>query len=90
MNVGELKDLLSQFPDNIPVLLSSDSEGNSYSPLSDGAEHLYDPRSRYYIEQVYMTNAELDEILASDNKYGYSEEDRAPEGSISAVVLWPN
>lgn len=89
MNVGELKDLLNQFTDDTPVLLSSDGEGNSYSPLYQGGEHLYDPDFRYYIDHVYMTNEELDEILAGTNKYGYCEDDRAPEGSVSALVLWP-
>jgi hypothetical protein len=92
MNVGELKDLLNQFTDDTPVILSSDEEGNNFSPLYGGEEHLYDPdatHSPYYIEQVYMTNEELDEILAGPNKSHYSEEDRAPEGSISALVLWP-
>lgn len=90
MNVGELKDLLNQFTDDTPVILSSDGEGNSFSPLYEGGEHLYDPNSRYYIEEVYITNEELDEILAGPNKSGYSEEDRAPEGSVPALVLWPS
>lgn len=90
MNVGELKDLLNQFTDDTPVILSSDGEGNSFSPLYEGGEYLYDPKYRYYIEQIYPTNEALNEILAGPNKNHYCEEDRAPEGSVLALVLWPS
>jgi hypothetical protein len=32
--VGELREKLKQFPDDTPVIMSSDAEGNSYSPLA--------------------------------------------------------
>lgn len=87
MTVGELKNLLAQFNDDAPVILSIDGEGNGYSFLSDGAEYLYDPSDRRYIEQVWMTHEELDVEITKEN--GYTEEDRALEGAVSAVVLWP-
>lgn len=91
MNVGELVKLLAQFSDDTPVILSADSEGNSYSPLADGDECLYEayePHS-WYMERIYLTHAQLDEYLNSDNTHGYTEEDRAPEDAILALVLWP-
>ncbi|MFT6480758.1 MAG: hypothetical protein ACJAZY_003224 [Spirosomataceae bacterium] len=36
MTVKELKELLQTLPDNMEVILQSDAEGNSYSPLSGG------------------------------------------------------
>lgn len=33
MNVKELKNILRNVPDDIEVILSSDAEGNSYSPV---------------------------------------------------------
>jgi hypothetical protein len=32
--VGQLKEKLAQFPDDTPIVMSSDAEGNSHSPLS--------------------------------------------------------
>lgn len=92
MNVGELIGFLSQYSKNTPVLLSSDEEGNSYAFLSDVEEMMYKPDatySPYYIEQIYMTHERLDAVLAENQSLGYTEEDRAPEGAITAIVLWP-
>lgn len=94
MTVGELRKFLKQFPQDIPVILSRDPEGNGYSMLADGGLSLYDSEERpYYIEQIYLTHEELDAEIAKDKannkQWGYSEEDRAPEGAVPAVVLWP-
>lgn len=88
MTVGELIQALREFPSDLPVLLSADEEGNSFSTLSDVDDCLYDPNTPYYIDQIYITHADLDLALVNDKGY-YTEEDRAPEGSIPAVVLWP-
>jgi hypothetical protein len=39
--VGELIDWLATQPRDRPVILSSDAEGNSYSPLADAEEAMY-------------------------------------------------
>lgn len=87
MNVGELIERLSAYPKNTPILLSTDEEGNGFNLLSNVEEHLYDP-SEYYTDQIYPTHQQLDELIAV-NKYGYTEEDRAPENSVPVLVLWP-
>lgn len=33
LTVGDLKQLLDTLPDELPVVISSDAEGNSFSPL---------------------------------------------------------
>lgn len=90
MTVGELREFLEQFPQDIPVIMSSDGEGNSYSMMAGGGISLYDPEDKpYYIEQIYLTHEELDEEIAKDKAWGYTEEDRAPEGAVPALVIWP-
>ena len=39
--VGDLRKLLEILPDDMPVVLSSDAEGNGYSPLSITERALY-------------------------------------------------
>jgi hypothetical protein len=80
MTVGELIEKLSQYPDDMPVILSIDEEGNGFNPIYVVEESMW--FSSWGEEQIYP----LDKYIGFD---GYTEEDRAPEGSIRAVVLWP-
>lgn len=41
MNVGELREFLCKHPDDMPVILEKDAEGNGYSPLHDAREGMY-------------------------------------------------
>lgn len=51
MTVGELKQALEKVPDDMPVILSSDGEGNSYSPLASwSAGLLYEAYTTWYGE----------------------------------------
>jgi len=43
MTVSELKELLETLPDDMQVVMSSDSEGNTYSPLSSYEIAVYVP-----------------------------------------------
>ena len=47
MTVGELKKLLSRFDQNALVVLSSDSEGNAFSPFQDASEGVYAADTTY-------------------------------------------
>lgn len=38
MTVKELREALENLPDDLPVVMSKDSEGNAYSPLSSYAD----------------------------------------------------
>lgn len=79
MNVKELREALSNYPDDMLVVLSSDEEGNGFNQLYDVAESMYtawDGGQTYVMEEYIGTN-------------GYTEEDRAPTGAVPVLVLWP-
>ena len=65
MTVGELITELAELPDDMPVVLSRDSEGNEFRPLADVSNGVYEP------DGVYSGNvlAEEDEDNASKNAY---------------------
>jgi len=50
MKVEYLKELLSLLPDDLNVILSSDGEGNEYSPWSDFEIGYYVPESSWHGE----------------------------------------
>lgn len=79
MLVKELLDMLKDANPDAVVVLSSDSEGNSYSELSGYSDE-------YNFDEE---NAEigLKKLTAELKKQGYSKED-LKEGK-DAVVLWP-
>lgn len=82
MNVGELREFLRKYPDDMPVIMEKDAEGNGYSPLYDAREGMYITESAWS-GWVRPT----DEQIAADSHYG--DEDRAPEGSVRAIILGP-
>jgi hypothetical protein len=45
--VGRLKARLAEFPDDTPVIMSKDAEGNGYSPLSGVYPARYEATSTY-------------------------------------------
>ena len=65
MTIKELKDQLNKYPDDMPVVLSQDSEGNQHRPLADVSDGLYEPE----FEWAGMVLAEEDEETASDKAY---------------------
>ena len=85
MKVKDLIKQLSVLDDELDVIMSSDSEGNIYSPLSDAVPGVfYVPISKSCGELYY--HSELDDNLI---KEGYTEEDIAPSDAIQSVVLYP-
>jgi len=69
MTVKELKGLLEQYSDDMIVIMSRDSEGNGYSPLSsieDGA---------YCADETWCGEFGLSELTEELEELGYSEED---------------
>ena len=46
MNAKELRELLVDVPDDTLIVLSSDAEGNTHSPLADASNALYGRRQR--------------------------------------------
>ncbi len=78
MTVKELKEQLDKFDDNTIVILSRDSEGNSYSPIltvEDGMS--------YRDGEIGIT-----ELTEEDEENGYAEEDVMRDGE-KCIVLWP-
>lgn len=48
LTVGQLRARLEGLPDDMPVILEKDAEGNGYSPLSSAdTEYLYEPESTW-------------------------------------------
>lgn len=82
MTVKELKILLDSAPDDMQVVVSSDEEGNYYSPL----EACDDETFSYITEDNTIGIRKLTKDLKRE---GYSEKDLAPEDAIPCVVLWP-
>lgn len=73
-NVGELRAELAGVPDDTPVILSKDGEGNGYSPLSSvSKDYVYEPESTWSGE-VHDT---------TDDEYEPDDED------VRVVVLGP-
>lgn len=79
MNVSELKEVLADMPDDWPVVMSIDPEGNGFGQLGDIEKGRWD--SRYSSIKLF----ELTEELRED---GYSDEDFNPN-LPPVVVLWP-
>lgn len=78
MNVGELKKLLNEYSDDLLIIASRDEEGNGFAELYGAGLMMWDNSEG----EVFV----MDDQIGSD---GYTEEDRAPDGSVAALVLWP-
>jgi len=87
--VKDLKDLLEGLPDDMMVVLSSDGEGNSFSPLSG-----------YWDEGYYIPDStwsgdvrSLEDMEDEHDEDYYDDEDqpefKLPEDAQKVLVLWP-
>jgi hypothetical protein len=47
MTVKELRELLAKFPDDLPVIISKDGEGNEHSPLAEARYGRYEADSTW-------------------------------------------
>ena len=89
MKVRDLIDLLSTLDQEAEVILSSDAEGNSYSPLASYDTGVYAPNSTWSGD-FYSTNDVVDEDEDADDEDDEDDEDCGPpDNAIPAVVLWP-
>lgn len=84
MKVKDLIKELSKFDGELTIVMSSDSEGNNYSPLDDISIGYYMKESPYSGEMYYFN--ELTEEL---RKEGYSEDDLAPINAEKVVIFHP-
>lgn len=79
MTVAELIETLQSYPADTLVIMSSDSEGNSYDTLYNLGLVKYDKKNR---------EVGLIELTEDDIKAGYSKEDVMKKG-VKAICLWP-
>jgi hypothetical protein len=90
MNVKELQAALAEIDGDMLVVLSSDSEGNSFSPLSDSEIRRYDATSTWSGE----THPDGLDPANAEDVHDYTW-DGDPEGIEwintlpKVVVLWP-
>lgn len=82
MTLAELRAALDalNLPDDTPVVLARDAEGNGYSPVASAGELLYDAESTYS-GSMYATP----EMRAAEPDQ-WSE---APDSATPAIFLWP-
>jgi hypothetical protein len=82
MTVRELIAELSKLDPNRLVVMSSDAEGNSYSPLSGFWVGAYKAKTTWSGEVGY-------EVLTDfERKHGYTEADLVTDG-VPAIILQP-
>lgn len=80
MNVGELRKILEDAPDDFIVVLQADAEGNGYSPLAGADLAFYETETTWsgqVIDAEYLEGYDEDEIK------------QRLTDSIRCVVLWP-
>ena len=82
MKVKQLKHLLEKCNDSDEVVLSTDEEGNGFSPLSDVERGMtYSP--------LYGTTA-IQELTDDDIAQGFTEEDVSDEpDAVPCIILYP-
>lgn len=82
MTLAELRAQLDalNLPDDTPVILARDAEGNGYSPVVQVDDALYEAESTYS-GQLYATP----EMRAAEP----GEWDEAPDTAVPAIFLWP-
>ncbi|WP_062214670.1 hypothetical protein [Streptomyces sp. NBRC 109706] len=78
LSEGDFRDL----PDDTPLILSKDAEGNGYSPVSGATLAMYVAETTWSGE-TYPPDSVID---ASDV---YGDEDRAPEGAVLVIEFSP-
>ena len=76
ITVGELKKYLEDLPDETMFIMSSDGEGNSYSPLAGMDLVTYVPESTW---GGY--------IWSDDDEY--EDDAQPPDDAVESIVLWP-
>lgn len=85
LTMGDLRRIvrdLGHLPDDMPVVMSKDGEGDAHSPLDSVKEGMYLAETTWSGEH-YMTE---------EQRQGMSDPEDynpAPEEAVRAVFLWP-
>lgn len=83
ITVRELREALADMSDDMVVVLSSDGEGNGFSPLGEVDESMYLAEGDHYGETYPTPEA------VADPHNQFTEDDEAPAGAERVVTLWP-
>lgn len=81
MTLRELIEYVGEENLDLPIIMSSDSEGNSYSPQASFNI------CRYFAKNTYSGRVVPDLSKEQHIEEGYDEEDFG--GGVPSVVLWP-
>ena len=85
MTVDELRAQLEGVDGSRIVVMSSDGEGNSFSPLAD-----LDDESVYVAEYTWSGDIRYPILTDELRQHGYTEEDvYTGDDAVPALVLWP-
>jgi hypothetical protein len=84
MTVSELIEKLSELDPNALVILSSDGEGNNYSPLCDSFGY-----SAYRANSSWSGELVSEEDFDDDPDYYDNDLEEYLSGSVPAIVLYP-
>lgn len=88
LTVAELRQVLDGLPDDQLVVMASDAEGNSHSPLADAEEAMYVAASTWSGD-VYNTPEELAVKAAQPGSGWDAEADAAPDDAVRVLLLGP-
>ena len=80
MTVAGLKYMMADVPDDHQVLISSDSDGNSFSRLEGWTKGNYDG-------DEYSDEQEMEAI--ANNAENSTDEEEFSKQPINCIVLWP-
>ena len=88
LTVGQLREFLATLPADLPIVMSSDAEGNQHSPLATAMEEMYEATSTWS-GATYATPEHSAWERAQPDGSEWTEEDDAPEGTVRVVSLYP-
>lgn len=57
MNIGRLRALIAGMPDDMPVVVAKDGEGNDFSPLATTEEAFYEAQTTWYGDYIHPSDA---------------------------------
>lgn len=84
LTVGELKTILSGYPDDYNVVLAKDEEGNGFSPLATTDPAFYEAETTWQGEASFVVG---DAFGLDEDDPDYNDD--LPVESANCVVLWP-
>lgn len=98
MTVRKLKEIIKDLPDDLHVVVSSDEEGNSFSPVYDyGFSHFDGEGATGWVQDIYEhvdypeegeKYQRLGEGIPTPDEEGFLEA-QLPQELCNSIILWP-